>query len=337
MAYNKRRYEENHVYESCLRTRDGLPFACIEILNILLLGIMARANRDQKVKLCHFVWLGNHVHILLIAIDPKALSLYYGELMKKTTETWKALFGLKYLDLWKKRISVIELVTPEDVEDRIAYFYLNPASANLVSAIEKYPGLSSWPIFQTITNNVDFVYTRPVKWYRYNELPPLFSKQDLNQSPSPYLLTTLKGFTKETLVLHPNAWMSSFEITDPEEVKAVNGRITQAVSSQQEVLIAHRITEGRYVMGVDQLKREMPTLKGWKSKKNGRRIFVICKNKSLRKQYIAEYKMFCKLCNEARQKVLAGIKAVLWPKGAFIPWFQPLLIGSVSPCLVRSG
>jgi len=337
MAYTPRRFEENHVYEICLRTKKGLPFACLEILNILLLGIMARANRDQKLKVCHFQWLGNHVHILFVVIDPDAVASYYAELMKKTTETWKALFGLQRLELWRKRISVIDLITPEDVEERIAYFYLNPANANLVTSIDKYPGLSSWPIFQNMANSVDFVYTRPVKWYRYNELPALLSEQDFNQPPAPSMLTALDGFTNESLVLHPNAWMRSFEITNPEEVKAINRRIVKAVCSQQEVLIAHRRKEGRSVMGVDRLKKEKPTLSGWEPKKNGRRIFVICKDKSLRKQYISEYKLFCMQCREARQKVLAGVKDVLWPKGAFIPWFQPLLRGYISPCLVPSG
>jgi len=188
-----------------------------------------------------------------------------------------------------------------------------------------------------MTDNVDFVYTRPVKWYRYNELPALLSEQDFNQPATPSMLTALDGFTNESFVLHPNAWMRSFEITDPEEVEAINRRIVKAVYSQQEVLIAHRRKEGRSVMGVDRMKNEKSTLDGWEPKKNGRRIFVICKDTSLRKQYISEYKLFCQQCREARQKVLAGIKNVLWPKGAFIPWFQPLLRGYISPYLVPSG
>jgi hypothetical protein len=98
MAYTQRRFEKNHVYEICLRTKEGLPFACLENLNILLLGIMARANRDQKLKFCHFLWLGNHVHILFVVIDSDAVASYYADLMKKTTETWKAFFGLQSLN-----------------------------------------------------------------------------------------------------------------------------------------------------------------------------------------------------------------------------------------------
>jgi hypothetical protein len=114
-----------------------------------------------------------------------------------------------------------------------------------------------------MTNNVDFVYTLPVKWYRYNELPALLNEKDFNQPPAPSMLTALDGFTSESFVLHPNAWMGSFGITDPDEVKAINSRIVKAVCSQQEVLIAHRRKEGRSVMGVDRLKNEKSTLGGW--------------------------------------------------------------------------
>jgi hypothetical protein len=232
---------------------------------------------------------------------------------------------------------VIELITPEDVEERIAYFYQNPANANLVSTIDKYPGLSSWYFFQGFNDSVDSVYTRAVKWYQYNLLPALLSEEDLTQPPCASLLKALDGFTKESFVLHPNAWMKPFGITDPDEVKATNMRIIKAVGIQQETLAAQRRSEEKSVMGVDQLKREIPTLSGWEPKKKSHRIFVICKDVSLRKEYIKEYKRFCEWCAESRKKVLAGLKDVLWPNGAFVPWFPPLLSGAICPCLVPSG
>ena len=304
---------------------------------MLLLGIMARANRDNKVQICHFVWMANHAHILLVAGNPHDFCRYYSELMKKVTETWKALFGLDRLLLWETRISVIELITPEDVEERIAYFYQNPANANLVSTIDKYPGLSSWRFFKGCNDSVDSVYTRPVKWYQYNQLPALLSEEDLTHPPPLLLLQALKGFTNESFELHPNAWMRPFGITDADEVKATNMRIINAVGTQQEVLAAHRRSEGKNVMGVDQLKRETPTLSGWEPNEKSDRIFVICKDVFLRIEYIKEYKKFCEWCADARKKVLAGVKDVLWPNGAFIPWFPPLLKGVICPCLVPSG
>jgi hypothetical protein len=334
MAYSPRRIQNNHIYEICLRTGEGLPFSCSELINSLLIGIMARANRDDKVKVCHFVWLANHAHILLVANRPEDFCAYYGEVMKKVTETFKALFGITRLDLWQGRISVIELITLEDVEERIAYFYLNPARANLVSSIEKYPGLSSWHFFQSTSGCVDAFYTQPVKWYRYNELPPLLGDSDSTDIHSVSRLNPLKGYTKESFILQPNVWMKSFGIETPEEVKAINRRIINAVNSEQAALKAHRCAEGKSVIGTDRLKQETPTLSGWKPKKNGRRIFIVCRNISLRKEYIREYKNFCQCCAEARQRVLAGLKNVFWPQGAFIPWFPPCLRGAVSPLLV---
>jgi hypothetical protein len=83
MAYSPQRIQKNHIYEICLRTGKGLPFSCSELINILLIGIMARANGEVKVKVCHFVWLANHAHILIVANQPKDFCAYYDELMKK--------------------------------------------------------------------------------------------------------------------------------------------------------------------------------------------------------------------------------------------------------------
>jgi len=335
MAYTPRRILKDHVYEICFRTKEGLPFSATETINTLLLGIMARTNRDDKIKLCHFLWMANHCHALVVATNPEVFCSYYNEVMKKVTESWKALFGLNSLNLWKQRISVIELIEREDVEDRIAYFYLNPAKANLASDINKYPGLNSWHFFQNASHSVDATCRRTVKWYQYTSLPPIFSDSEAIMSDSAQL-KAIKSTTSSTIehfVLSPNAWMKAFGITTSEEVKAINNKIKINVQERTAIFSAERRLENKSTLGVTVLKSEQPSLTGWQSPKNDRRIFVICSNSTLRREYIKVFKEFCEHCAQARKNVLAGLKKIIWPEGAFVPWFSPLKCGFINACI----
>ena len=336
MAYTPRRILKDHVYEICFRTKEGLPFPATETINTLLLGIMARANRDDKVKLCHFLWMSNHCHALVVASNPEVFCSYYNEVMKKVSESWKALFGLNSLNLWKQRISVIELIEREDVEDRIAYFYLNPAKANLNSNISKYPGLSSWHYFQNTKHRVDVTVSRRVKWYQYVSLPAIFSDSDAIMSDSAQLkaITSSASSTNETFVLTPNAWMKAFGIITSDEVKDINNRIKASIHARNAVFDAERRSSNTSTIGVAKLKSEQPTMTGWISSKNDPRIFVICSNLNLRIDYIKAFKEFCEHCAEARKNVLAGLKDIIWPQGAFVPWFSPLKYGFINACIL---
>jgi hypothetical protein len=260
--------------------------------------------------------------------------------MKKTTETLKALFGLEYLHLWETRPSIILLPTVEDVMNRVAYFYSNPAASNLVNSIEDYPGLSSWSFFKECQNTTNYSMTRPQKWFRYKEIPPLFKENKTPDSLTHQLTKQLvdpNNYTNEILEIKPNAWMTSFGITSEEEVSVINESIRAKIKENEAELKAKREEEKRPIKGVKALLNQMSSLTNWKPKEKTRRIFLICRDNALRKLLLGEFKAFKEACKKAREDVFAGIKNVIWPPGAFVPWFPPIhedtVICTLSSCL----
>ena len=335
MAYTNRRYIKGAIYEICIRTKQGLPFACNEVVNSILVGILARANRNNIVSLCHFIYMGNHAHMLVVLNEPSQFQNYYAEIMKKTTETFKALMGLKELQLWEKRPSIIELVTPEDIIERIAYFYSNPAKAGLVKSIQSYPGLSSWDCFMRSLPSIESSFNEPVKWYRYSVMEPLLKSPDLlNNTRKLHLPTTSDSHTQEMFVLRPNAWMEAFDLNYEEDIKDTLRRIKELVVEREQRLEQERQEKGNTIMGVNRLLSELCDLYKYKPKSRSRRLFIVSRSSKIRAEFIVQYKAFCKACSEARKEFLNGVKNVVWPIGAFVPW-MPVIDGKlVTPGLI---
>ena len=131
------------VYDLTLRTKKGLPFVTTFFMKLILGSVLSRVQRDYKVTVCHHLWMGNHLHMLIVVKDAKQCTKFYGQLQKQITDAVKKLLGLKELNLWhKNRASVVRIGDVAGVRKCIAYLYANPANAHLVETIEEYPGLA---------------------------------------------------------------------------------------------------------------------------------------------------------------------------------------------------
>ena len=319
MGRPRRQIYSDRVYEICMRTRQGLPFACRRYMKMILKSVLARVQRDNKVVLCHYLWMGNHPHIIIVAKDKKACTQFYGEVQKQLTEAVKRLMGLNYLNLWKNNAtSVIPYYDIDTVCYRIAYLYANPAKANLVDTIKDYPGLSSWREYNRDKSSLIVKYEEACPWVR----APMISKLPENRSITALEdIKLCKKWKKEsleshTLKLQPNIWMKCFKVEDEAKVKAVNEQISkQHIGLEQE---ARENRKNRKVMGKKKLQEKVPEL-SYKSNKKLRRIFAYSLDPQLRIELIRLYDAFCQKCVECYEQWKLGYLAVAWPAGALLP------------------
>ncbi len=101
MPRTRRYIRANRPYELDIRVKSGLPFACLRLIKLVLKSAPARAQRDNKVTICHHHWQANHLHMLLIPQDAELCVYFYQELQKKVTEAMKRLLGVRRLNLWE--------------------------------------------------------------------------------------------------------------------------------------------------------------------------------------------------------------------------------------------
>lgn len=285
------------------RVRKGLPFVCRLSVEKVIMGILARAQGLYPVKLCAFVFMGNHYH-LIITGHSKHISPFMNYIQGNLALSVQR-FIPDYYDgfVWEDRFKEQVLVTSEDVIAKMAYIYLNPVRARLTKKASEYPGVSSYN--HLLNDNQNLL----VKWIPVSHLcslPERYKKKEDFQITK----QLLKDTSYEELRIEPFAWFSCFkEQLNKESVKK---KLFNYVSQE----------ENNYktpVLGVQALKNQN-LRKAHKPKNKTPTPYIICYDKELRISEIDSYRDFCAICKKAWELIKKGIKAV-WPKGAYLPSF----------------
>jgi REP element-mobilizing transposase RayT len=277
-------------------------------MELILLGIMGKAQAKFPVLINHFTWMGNHYHFILSG-NSKYISPFMNMVDGETAKALKRLYpGLFQSKVWQGRFKEQKLSCAYSVIDKIAYTYLNPEKANLVSDISLYPGLNSWHSYRNGAHVIPTFYIPPSK------LKPISPKA------SPWTtVKKLKALSSEqnTLNLHPDAWKSRFEASSSKNSATLYSELTLEMNEQRGKFEPRDLPP----LGAKSLRRMgyVPSYVPEK-KSDDRTPFIICKDKELRKLFIARYKAFCEECKVAWQKWKIGIISLNdFPKGAYRP------------------
>lgn len=285
---------------------------------------MARAQRDTKITICHFLWMGNHLHLLFLAMDAESCAQFYSELMKKVTDYLKRLLGLSRLELWEPGGPVLSRVLDVDKAcDRVAYIYANPSRADLVESISNYPGYSSWEGFNCDTSKNTHIEEIP--WVRLPTIRKLFSRT-INERQDTFLTEKLSKSARlaHTVTIHPNAFYKVFGIEEATEISRYNERILNEIKAREETHTAQRAAQGKKIFGANALKRE-PIMKAHKPerKSSDRKILYHTSLKELALSFLNQFDAFCAACRKAYLAWRDGNYSVEWPPGAFRPPVRP--------------
>lgn len=328
MGYTARYYESQKLYAITFRTIEGLPFVATQYMKLLIYGILARAQRDAKVTLCHFLWMGNHAHMLAIFKDPEQAVNFYAEVQKKLTETIKALLGLPHLRLWEGRPVVAQVADLPAAVEQIAYLYANPARANLVDSIPQYPGCSSWDLFRgtvaSETDQIDVKVEYPALWVPYSKIPPLPAQILRKHADIDFADGLSRKGLPHTLELYPNAWMKCFGVKSPEQVANINQKVIACLAEREQEHREKRLAENKVLLG-QRLLRVQPVTRAHipKDRARRRRVFVICSDREERIKIIRKIRALCRLARQYYRDALMGIHRN-WPPGMFKPPLRPL-------------
>ncbi|MBX7144599.1 MAG: hypothetical protein K1X79_09130 [Oligoflexia bacterium] len=285
---------------------------------------MARVQRQFRVELCHVVWMGNHVHMLVVPYDTQDCIDFYQEIQKKLTEAIKRLLGEDYLRMWEGDPVVMEIGDLEAAIEKIAYIYGNPSHAHLVDSIEEYPGVSTWGCFSKAACRIDYIVSREVPWVQLpsiGRLPSRAMSESMDRSIAGKLRSSAK--LKHRLEYSPNAWMRAFGIKDEAEIALVNRKIAQRVADREVEARNTRKKAGFGPLGVKTLRRQA-VMTPHVPKKRERRMFIYTSIRQLRMEFIQARRMFCELCRMCYIEMKAGNMFPPWPVGAIRPYLPPL-------------
>ncbi len=318
MPRRRRLIRSKRTFELELRVKEGIAFPTLLTMNLIIESAMARAQRDDKIEICDYVWMGNHVHMLFVSRDAQACVNFYQEVQKKICESMKRLLGLPRLNIWEGDPVLMEILDVEAVIERKAYLYANPARADLVDKISDYLGVTTWDAFLS-SMSVDTEISRLVPWIQLPTIRKLPSRK-LSEVQDLHFARGLRLAAKNQHVLkvRPNGWMNVFGIKDENEVAEINQRIKERIAEKEEAARQVRKEKGKTVIGKWALARQA-ILMPHTPKKRERRIFVYSSIKELRIAYIKAHNEICEVCVECYRRWRFGDCSTPWPPGTFCP------------------
>ncbi|NDC37476.1 MAG: hypothetical protein EBZ48_05435, partial [Proteobacteria bacterium] len=281
-----------------------------------------QARQRLRRALEHIKLLGplSNRTLLIEALDRGQCKRFYGELQKQLTDAVKRLTGIKHLNLWRRNCtSVVRYGDLASVQERIAYAFANPARANLVDAIERYPGVSSFKAFMAASATLDASVTEMCPWIQAPMICKLPTRSVTEQQDRALTEKMRKlSVASHELTYYPNRWMARFGVTSSEEIQAVNDRILLRLRELEEQARTRRIQNGWKVMGANRLARQPLDLEKHEPPPS-RRIFIYAIDPEIRTAMIAEYRQFCGICKACYEAWKLGDFSVLWPPGAYQP------------------
>lgn len=296
------------------RVEEGLPFVGTALMRLVVESILARGQFLYDVVICHFLLMGNHVHLLMIVKDPDRVAAFMNYFKTETSHAINRLLGRRKRTVWVDGYDCVPVLTVEDVIKQIAYIYTNPQRADLVERIEEYPGFSTWGMYQG--GNISF----SVPWIHRSAI-----SKSLLTTGGDALLSKLNdsAFPVHTFTLQPDAWMKLFSIEDAEEISQVNSMILAQVRESENELMKARLAAGKRCLGAWRLKSQ-PMSKPFSPKKFARRMWCICRDLTLKLNFIAYIKDLLTKAKEVASLWKHGDTSVPYPLGLFPPRFPRL-------------
>ncbi len=292
---------------------EGLLLLANPLCEMIIKSCLARAMTLHPVRLCHILVEATHVHIILVVIDPEDVAGFMRSFKTESAHMINRILGRKKRTLWCEGYDSPIVLTPVRALIAIAYLYSNPAKDNLESSIDRYPGFSSWPLFQAKA------FTQ--RWKRVR-------RSDFFEIPQG--ANNLRGYTKiaadilerskeiQTFELEPNAWMDAFGYRSPEDQSKINDRLVARIRLLERRAEKARVREKRQVMGRERLISQVFNAT-YRPARRGRRMWCLSEKRSVRVKFIHSFKELMDKAREVREMWKKGDVTVAYPPGLYPP------------------
>jgi REP element-mobilizing transposase RayT len=294
------------------RTEEGLPLVATSYMRAIIESILARAQQLHPVQVCHYLFMGNHLHMIVRVDNPQDVPAFVNRIKTETAHAINRLLGREKRRIWSEGYDSPALLTAEDVIDKIVYIYTNPQRAGLVDKIEEYPGANSWEMF--MCNNT----TKSSPWIHRPAIPALSRKPMGVAEQEALKEQLLSGAKQEHLfTLRPYGWLDCFKIPES-EIPIIKRKIASMVRAVEAELRGRRKLKNKHVLGKKTLMLQSP-FKEYVPKTYGRRMICISQDVELRKRFIEYVKHLFRKGREVFESWRAGDLTVPFPSGLFPP------------------
>jgi hypothetical protein len=292
---------------------EGLLLLANPLCLAIVKSCLARATELYPVRICHIIVEATHIHLVLVVIDPSHVEAFFRYFKTESAHMINGLLGRNKRTLWCEGYDSPIVLTPTRALIAIAYLYSNPAKDNLETSIDRYPGFSSWKMFQSGK------LTR--KWKRLRR--PQFTPITRDAS-------NLRGYTKfaeeivaasedlQTFTLEPNAWMEAFGYDSPEQQQQINEQLIARIRLLEERAEKKRVRDRKRVLGRERLMTQVFDTT-YRPKRKGRRMWCLSEKRSVRVGFIRFFKALMQKARAVRARWRLGDVTLPYPPGLYPP------------------
>jgi putative transposase len=290
--------EGGALVEVTCRALQSLPlFRPSPMLNQIIIGTLARAKKRHKVQVCFFVCVSNHMHLLLWTEDARELAKLMGYFLSKLAREVGRLTDWKE-KIFGQRYQTIVISDEEEAQvARLRYQLAHGAKEDLVDRPQDWPGVHAVRALLggEVLEGLWFDRTQEYAARRRGE------KFD-----------PLQYATREVLELDP---LPCWEHLTVEQRRA---RVTALVEDIESETAARRKRTGVKPLGVAAVLAQNPLQRPKKTKKSPAPAFHAA-SKAVRRELRDAYALFVAAYRAAAEKLRAGIRDVVFPRGSFPP------------------
>lgn len=313
MARKMKYHPKGSVLFCTFSLEEGLLLLANPLCTAIVKSCLAAACALYPVRICHILVEATHIHLVLVVINPDHVDAFVRHFKTESAHKINGLLGRAKRTLWCEGYDSPIVLTPTRALIAIAYLYSNPAKDNLETSIDRYPGFSSWKIFQSGN------FTRQWKLLRR----PQFTRipRDANN---------LRGYTKraeqiiaasnevQTFTLEPNAWMEAFGYQSPEQQQKINDQLIARIRFLEERAERKREREKKRVYGRERLIAQVLDTT-YRPRRTGRRMWCLSEKRRVRVRFIRFFKALMQKARAVRERWKLGDVAVPYPPGLYPP------------------
>src|SRR5947199_1502433 len=282
---------------TCRALHSRLLFRPSSEVNQIVLGALARAKRRYGVRVCFVVCASNHLHLLLGVDDAQQLARFMGYFGSKLAKEIGRLTGWTQ-KVFGRRYQAIVVSEEEAAQlDRLRYGLAHGAKEDLVERPRDWPGVHAVRALLEgeVLEGLWFDRTQEYLARRRGE------KFD-----------SLHFATRETLELDPlPCWK---HLPEPERRQ----RVAALVEDIELEAATRRKKTGVRPRGPAAILAQNPTREPEKTKKSPAPAFHAA-SKAVRRELWNAYALFVAAYRDAAEKLKAGIRDVIFPRGSFPP------------------
>ena len=262
-----------------------------------------------EVEICHYIFMGNHFHMILRVINPEHVQAFFRYIKSESAHAINRLLGRRKRTVWVDRYDSPIILDADKLRQMVIYLYLNPVKANLVDSIDEYPGVSSWKMFK---NNIR--YTRHKK----------IGRDRIKKLPTPSLSVSEQKDLVERYKVHGKEFELKIEPLKCFQVLGEQDDIQQIIEQIREEELKLKKERKHETMGITRLRRES-IQKQHTPKKHSPKMICLSTDKELRKTLIGHFNYLCSLALEVYNQWKLGELRFKIPPGLYPPRMPTLV------------